>query len=413
MPTTTAAESVAHVALLIALVLAAAKLGGEAAVRLKQSPVLGELLAGMVLGNLPWFPLRDVGANPAVELLTGLEVLILLFQVGLESTVRDVVEVGASALRVALLGTVGSFVAGFVLVSWLMPDASATSRIFVAASITATSVGITARVFKDLGHSRSKEARTILGAAVVDDIIGLIVLALVSGWVRSNVAGAPSLTSSLVWILVKTVGFLAVAILVGGRVAPRLLTAAAGLRAPGAQLAAGLAFCFFLSWAADAMGLAPLVGAFAAGLVLEDHHSARFVARGERSLAQLIEPLSEFLVPIFFVVMGLRADVRVLVQPETLLLAFGLTFAAIVGKLACGLGTPRGVDRLTVAFGMMPRGEVTLIFASLGMTLLVGGAPVLDRRGYSALVTVVILTTILTPPGLKKVFPASEPATAG
>jgi Kef-type K+ transport system membrane component KefB len=399
-----AADSVAHVALLLALVLTAAKLGGEAAVRLKQSPVLGELLAGMLLGNLPWFPLREVGAEPSVELLAGLGVLILLFQVGLESTVRDVAEVGAGAVRVALLGTFGSFLAGFALVSWILPDSTATSRIFVAASITATSIGITARVFKDLGQSRSKEARTILGAAVVDDIIGLVVLALVTGWVKSHIAGGPSVTASLFWILVKTTGFLVVAIFVGGRIAPRLFATAARLRAPGAQLAVGLAFCFLLAWAADAMGLAPLVGAFSAGLVLEDHHSAKFVARGERSLAQLIEPLSEFLVPIFFVVMGLRADMRVLVQPATLLLVVGLTLAAILGKLSCGLGAARGVNRLTVAVGMMPRGEVTLIFASLGLTLASGGLSVLDRSGYSALVSVVILTTILTPPSLKKSF---------
>ena len=391
-PTAPIADSVAHVALLLALVLTLAKVGGEVAVRLKQSAVLGELVAGMILGNLPWPPLREVGANSSVELLAGLGVLILLFQVGLDSTVREVANVGLSAVRVAVLGTAFSFALGYLVVWWLMPDASTASRIFVAAAITATSVGITARVFKDLGGSRSREAHTILGAAVVDDIIGLIVLALEGS----------SVASSLIGILVKTVGFLVAAILVGARLTPRLFTLAARLRAPGAQLAVGLSFCFFLAWAADAMGLAPIVGAFAAGLVLEDNHSATFVARGERSLAQLIEPLSELLVPIFFVVMGLRADVRVLVQPETLLLTLGLTVAAILGKAGAGLGAARGVDRLTVAAGMMPRGEVTLIFASLGMTLVAGDASVLDRRGYSALVTVVILTTLLTPPALKK-----------
>jgi len=152
---------------------------------------------------------------------------------------------------------------------------------------------------------------------------------------------------------------------------------------------------------AHAMGLAPLVGAFAAGLVLEDLHSARFVARGERSLSQQLEPISGFLVPIFFVVMGIRADLRSLLQPGAVLLVVGLTIAAIAGKWIATLGAGHGVNRLAVAAGMMPRGEVTLIFASLGRTLSIDGAPIIGAELYAALVTVVILTTLFTPLALK------------
>ena len=212
---------------------------------------------------------------------------------------RGVLEVGVSAARVALLGTVGSLAAGWALAALLLPGASVGVHVFLGASITATSVGITARVLKDLGQMRSKEGRTILGAAVLDDIMALVVLAVVSGWIAHQAAGTQSLPASLVWILVKTVGFLTVAVVLGTRATPRIFALVAGLRTSGALLAAGLAFCFLLAWAAHVMGLAPLVGAFAAGLVLEDLHSARFVARGERSLAQQLEPLSGFLVPIF------------------------------------------------------------------------------------------------------------------
>ncbi len=397
-------DAFAHVVLLLALVLTVAKIGGELATRIGQPPVLGELLAGMILGNLPIGSLPELGANPYIDMLARLGVLILLFEVGLESTVADVLAVGVAAARVAVLGTVASFVLGFALAFAVAPSARTSTHVFLGAAITATSIGITARVFKDLGKTRTAEARTILGAAVLDDVIGLVILALVSGVMTGRAAGASLSASHLALVLLKTLGFLAIAIVVSMRVTPRLFRLAAQLRTGGVLLAVGLSFCFFLSWASDAMGLAPLVGAFAAGLVLEDAHSAHFVARGERSLAQLVEPLSEFLVPIFFVVMGIRADVRVLFRAETLLLAAALTAAAIVGKLACALGAARGVDRLAVALGMMPRGEVTLIFASLGITLSATGAPALDKQVYSALVTVVIVTTIVTPAALKWTF---------
>jgi Kef-type K+ transport system membrane component KefB len=404
---------VAHVALVLALILVAAKIGGEIAARLHQPPVLGELVAGMILGNLPGLALRGVGADASIDMLSQLGVLLLLFEVGLESTVRGVMEVGAAAARVAALGTIGTFAVGFCAARWLLPGAGAAVHVFLGASITATSIGITARVFKDLGLAQSREARTILGAAVIDDILGLLCLALVSGWIASRAEGASVPSASLAWTMAKTLGFLAAAILIGVRVTPRVFDLAARLRTGGVLLALGLAFCFFLSWAAGAMGLAPLVGAFAAGLVLEELHSARFVARGERSLAELVEPISGFLVPIFFVVMGIRADVRVFAHPATLALAAALTGAAVVGKLACALGVPRSDNRLAVAFGMVPRGEVSLIFANLGLTLRLGDAPVLDTKTYSALVIVVILTTFLAPIALKWSFNRRRGGPAG
>jgi Kef-type K+ transport system membrane component KefB len=394
----TAGDSIAHLGLLVALVLIAAQAGGELATRLKQPSVLGELLAGIALGNLPWRPLGSLASDPEVAMLSQFGVLILLFEVGLEATVRDLLAVGVAAARVAILGTLGSLVAGFGLAALLLPHSSVVTRLFLGGAISATSIGVTARVFKDLGRTKTPEARTILGAAVIDDVIGLLLLALVGGWVARRASGASGGNAlPLLWLLTKTLGFLGAIVAIGSRLTPWLFRLAAHLRTGGTLLALGLTFCFLLSWAADAMGLAPLVGAFAAGLVLEDVHSADFVARGEQSLSQLLEPLSRFLVPIFFVMMGIQADLAVFTHLETLGLTIALTSAAVLGKLACGLGTARGVSRLAVAFGMIPRGEVSLVFASLGLSLNIDGAPLLDRSGYSALVAVVILTTVLTP----------------
>jgi Kef-type K+ transport system membrane component KefB len=396
-------DPIAGVALGLAAILVSAKLAGDLAARLKQPPVLGELLVGMLLGNLGLPVMQGLADDATIDMLSRLGVLILLFEVGLESTVRDVMNVGVAAARVAVLGSLATFGVGFAAARVFARGTDVQGQVFLAAAITATSVGITARVFKDLGRSRDIEARTILGASVLDDILGLVALALVTGWIQGGSSGGPG-ALGVALLVGKTLAFLVIALVVGIRVTPRLFAGAARLRTGGALLAAGLAFCFVLSWAAGAMGLAPLVGAFAAGLILEDLHSARFVARGERSLSELIEPISFFLVPIFFVRMGLRADVRVFLDPGTLVLALTLTLAAVLGKLACAAGAPAGANRFAVGFGMVPRGEVSLVFASLGVSTPHGSGMLLDGRAYSALVSVVILTTVLSPALLKWSF---------
>jgi Kef-type K+ transport system membrane component KefB len=207
---------------------------------------------------------------------------------------------------------------------------------------------------------------------------------------------------SIVALVMKTVGFLVLAVLLGMRFTPAWFRQAARLRTGGALLAMGLCFCFFLSWAASAIGLGALVGAFAAGLVLEDTHSALFVQRGERPLGELLQPMTSFLVPVFFVLVGFRTNLAAIGRPAVFALAAALSVAAVLGKLSCALGVlNRGVSKLTVAAGMIPRGEVTLVFAALGTALQFGQAALLDERGYTAIVTAVIATTLATPPALK------------
>jgi Kef-type K+ transport system membrane component KefB len=390
-------DSVSRLGLSIAVVLLAAKIGGEIASRLKQPSVLGELLVGILLGSLPLSFFRELRADPGLDMLARIGVLVLLFDVGLESTVRDVLGVGAAAIRVALFGSLGTLLCGW-LAAWVaMRDAGRLAQVFVASSITATSIGISARVLKDAGASRSREAHTILGAAVLDDVLGLFVLALVSSTVVRAGAGGAVEPAGIVWLVVKTLTFLAVALAAGVKLSPWIFRAVAQLRTGGTLLATGLSLCFVLAWASDLMGLAPIVGAFAAGLILEDSHSALFVERGEPSLGQRIEPISSWLVPIFFVLMGMRADFHALGDPSTLLLVVALAAAAIAGKFACAAGASVGTDRIAVALGMVPRGEVSLVFANLGLTLRVGGRPLLDAHQYAAIVSVVILTTLVTP----------------
>jgi Kef-type K+ transport system membrane component KefB len=387
----------------LTVIVAAAIVGGHLAARAGQPPVLGELLAGVVLGSLPGLgAVHFIASDPFVDILARVGMLLLLFEVGLELSVGDLFLVGASSLVVAVVGTAASLVIGTATAVVLMPGKPLAVCLFLGAAITATSVGITARVLRDMRASRSNEAKIILGAAVVDDVLALVVLGAVTVWATAAPGAVASQTTTIAALVMKTVDFLVLAVLLGAKFTPGWFRRAARLRTSGALLAVGLCFCFFLSWAATAIGLAALVGAFAAGLVLEDSHSELFVRRGERPLGELLQPMTSFLVPLFFVLVGFRMNVGVFAHPDLLALSGALTVAAILGKLACAGGVlHRGVNRLGVAFGMMPRGEVTLVFAALGSTLRAGNAPLLDERGYAALVTVVILTTLVTPPALK------------
>jgi Kef-type K+ transport system membrane component KefB len=285
---------------------------------------------------------------------------------------------------------------------WLLPGSSAYEHAFIGTVLCATSVGITARVFKDLGRVQTQEARIVLGAAVIDDVLGLLVLAVVAAVATAADRGKALSGIEIGVTVTKAVVFVVGAIALGRLLSPRLFRTASRLRARGVLVAVGLGFCFVLSWLADEVGLAPIVGAFAAGLVLEEVHSREFTGRGERALDQLIEPISHFLVPIFFVLMGVRTDLFALAKPQILGLAAAITLAAIVGKQICGLAVlEKGVDRVFVGLGMIPRGEVGLVVASIGQQLSVRGEPMIDSATFSAVVIMVMVTTLLTPPLLK------------
>jgi Na+:H+ antiporter len=399
------ADPLAPVVAGLAILLLAGKLGGELATRLKQPAVLGELVAGIVLGNLSFggvAPFHSLARNETIEVLAGIGALILLFEVGVESTVGQMLKVGLTSLFVAVLGVVVPFALGWGVGTWLMPDASPFLHAFLGATLCATSVGITARVLQDLGASRGPEARIILGAAVIDDVLGLIILGAVSGAITAAAQGVPFSMVSVAKTTGAAAGFLIGALVLGVTMAPRLFTLASMLQVRGVLVTVSLSFCFLLAWASNLIGLAPIIGAFAAGLVLEDVHFKDFVHRGERSLEDLLRPISDFLVPVFFVLMGLRTDLSAFAEPGALGLAAALIVVAIIGKQACALGvTAPGVNRMAVGIGMIPRGEVGLIFANVGTGLTLNGAPIVSPSTFSSVVAMVIVTTVVTPTALK------------
>src|SRR5262245_3024815 len=388
----------------LVLILFGAKLGGALFVRMKQSAVLGELLAGVVVGNLGLVGvhgLEHVRDLQAIDVLAEIGVLFLLFEVGLGSDLGRMLAVGASACVVAVLGVVAPMVLGFGVTLAFFPQHSHLADWFVGASLCATSVGITARVLADLGKVESREGRIILGAAVIDDVLGLMVLAVVAGVIQAADRARAFDALAVLGIVGKSIAFLAAALVVGRWLSARAFGLASRLEGDGLLLATALVFCFGLAWLAGLAGLAPIVGAFAAGLVLDEVHYRDLRDRDHRhrSIGELLEPLSTFLVPVFFVLMGMRVDLRAFARVEVLGFAAVLTLVAVLGKQACSLGVlEKGCDRIAVGLGMIPRGEVGLIFASIGVTLTLAGERVVTPEIYSAVVMMVAITTLITPP---------------
>ncbi|GIW82463.1 MAG: Na+/H+-exchanging protein [Gemmatales bacterium] len=410
-------DPIAKILLAIALVLLLAKLAGDLFERLQMPAVLGELSVGILLGNFMLLtgspileflhaPTDSLSSDPyspgaILKMLAGIGVVLLLFEVGLESTVADMMSVGMSSLLVAVLGVITPFGLGWLVSSLIIPDAGWQVHVFIGATLCATSVGITARVLKDLGQSQRREAQIILGAAVIDDVLGLLVLAIVAGIIQQGIANLDVM--GLLKIIVLAFGFLAGAVFLGTRLVARpVFKVASYLKGHGLLVVAALVVCFGFSWLASLVGLAPIVGAFAAGLILEKVHYRELGEKENHELEEALAPLTSVFVPIFFVQMGIQVDLRSFAEPSVWGLAIAITIAAILGKQACAFGVREsGLNTTAVGLGMIPRGEVGLIFADQGRQLLVNGLPVVDTNTYSATIVMVLITTMATPPLLK------------
>ncbi len=376
--------------LLVGLVVIwlAAKLGGEGLERVGQPAVLGELLAGILIGP---GVLGLVHLSPVFMALAEVGVVLLLFEIGLESDLEELLRAGLQSTVVAAVGVLCPLALGFGLASlWGMPTLPA---VFIGATLTATSVGITARVLSDLGRLQDPAAQVVLGAAVVDDVLGLALLAVVSGLAATgtlSMAGAGL-------ILAKAITFLVLAIGLGIRYSPVLLAWVGQMRVRGSLIVYAIVFCVLLAAAAERSGLAAIIGAFAAGLIL---------AKTERRahIEEQIKPVADLFVPIFFVAVGMQVQ-PALLNPVArssagLPLSLALTSVAIGSKLLAGLGVyQRGVDRWRVGVGMIPRGEVGLIFAGIGKATGTIGEGV-----YAAIVAMVVVTTLVAPPWLKALY---------
>jgi Kef-type K+ transport system membrane component KefB len=373
---------VAELLVQVALMLLFAKVGAELAERIGVPAVIGEIVAGLVLGPslLDWVHLGDT-----VRFLAEFGVILLLVQVGMEMDLAEMRRVGSSAVAVAVAGVGLPMALGFGAATAF--GESTNTALFLGAALAATSVGITARTLGDLRMLASVEARIVLGAAVVDDILGLVILTVV---VRIVEEGSLDALAALELLGVAVV-FLVVLTAVGVRLAPpafRWLHRNA--RSSGALEVAALVLTLGFAVLAHEVELAVIIGAFVAGLALG---RTRQSERIERDLS----PLANFFVPIFFVSVGLEVDVTSMADGAVLALAGALLAAGVVGKLAGGvLVRQRGVDRLLVGIGMIPRGEVGLIFATIGLS-----TGVLDEQLYAALLVVVLVTTVATPPAIR------------
>jgi Kef-type K+ transport system membrane component KefB len=408
---------------------------GALATRIGQPAVLGELLAGVLLGAFAFIPffhgIEELKRREFIAGIAEIGVILLLFRTGLESNVNEMKRIGAKAFLVAVLGVILPFAGGFYAGRWLIPGQSFATYLFIGATLTATSVGITARVFKDLGVLKSKEARIVLGAAVFDDVFGLIVLTVVTGiaWGRYFSIGTIGLLS------LKAFVFLIGSVMLGQLLAPifgAFFSSVHNTREM--ETAVALFFCGAFAYGASALaGLTPIVGAFAAGLVLDPVHFTRFVAprfalytrnwtarmegneelkREMNALAHqaehahvenLIERLSGFFIPIFFVYTGLQVNLRTFTDLNTLGVALVLTLVAFLGKIACGYAAGKDTNRNIIGFGMVPRGEVGLIFANVGKSL-----GVVSDNVFTAIIIVVILTTLLTLPIMSTLIKRQE-----
>ena len=384
--------SVERFLLLLAVILISAKVLGELAERIGQPAVIGELLAGVLLGpSVAGFVDPSL---PSLHLIAEIGVVLLLFGIGLETDLKRLLSVGPAAFTVAVVGVLLPFVFGYGVSRAL--GIAVLPAIVIGAALTATSVGITARVFSDLGELKSPEGQIVLGAAVIDDVIGLVILAVVS----DLVAGKSPSVLGVARATAVAFGFLAGAVLIGRLVVPWLFRLIARTSKEHTLATMALALAFVLGVLASRVGSALIVGAFAAGLVLAPTEHASVIERG-------IVRLANVFVPIFFVAVGAAVDVRTFGSREVVIVGVALTAVAIVGKFAAGWAPVWVRARKTlIGVGMIPRGEVGLIFAQTGLA-----AGVLNAGEYSALMLMVLVTTFMAPPLLRRLLTTSEAKT--
>ncbi|HEY9764688.1 MAG TPA: cation:proton antiporter [Trichocoleus sp.] len=422
----------ASVLLSLVVIYFSAKLGGEICARINLPPVLGELVAGVVVGisalHLVVFPgeaageassllMKLVGLTSGLEpagifsvfrsesevisVLAELGVVILLFEIGLESDLKELIRVGPQAAVVAVVGVAVPFAAGTagLIALFGVPTIPA---VFAGAALTATSIGITAKVLAELQRLSSREGQIIIGAAVLDDVLGIIVLAVVASLAKTGEIQI----ANVIYLIIGATIFLVGSIFLGRLFSPYFVAVVDQLRTRGQVIISSLIFAFVLSYVAAAIQLEAILGAFAAGLILAETSK-------RKELEEQISPIADILVPIFFVTVGARTDIGVLnpldpANREGLIIASFLVVVAILGKVVTGFvvfGQP-GINRLAVGVGMIPRGEVGLVFAGVG-----SASGVLSESLDAAIIVMVILTTFLAPPLLRVVF-RDEPEVA-
>lgn len=378
------------------IVFLTAQVGAEVAQRLKMPSVVGQIVAGAIIGPsvLGWIQI-----NEPLEVLAEIGAVLLLFSIGLETRVDDLKRVGRLATLVGVIGVIVPFVMGAV---WARSSGFPTSKaVFIAAAFVATSVGITARVLQELKVLNRLESRIILGAAVIDDILAMLLLGFVSALQVGN--GVNVL--GLILVAAQAIGFVVLIAVFGTRLMRRASNVVEKPVDPLSPLTISLVLCLGLAVAASHIGLAAIIGAFLAGMVAGE-------IRQRQTLEHQLQPIAAFLVPFFFVVTGANVQVSQFGSVSTLLtLLLVVTLAAVSKLIGCGLGAWSLGRRkaLIVGVGMMPRGEVGIIVASLGKQ-----AGVFNDTIFALLIAMSLITSIIAPPILRILFKRekTDPQTA-
>ena len=397
---------------LLAMLWVAAKIGGELAVRFRLPTVAGQLIMGVALAALteffPGFP--NVIESYEANVLAHIGIVVLMFVVGLESSVSQLLNVGWASFRVALMGVIAPTLLGFAGSYLLLPGASFAVHLFIGACLSVTSTSITMQVMREKGVSKSKSGRIIVGAAIIDDILGLLLLAAVSGIAISSAAdAAASAIGDPLWrqlgkVLGMTALFIAFALMVGQWVSPRIFKLASRFRSEELLLPLALAFAFLLAYLGSLVGLAAIVGACAAGLVLEHSHVVLLQERETHTLEEMLHPFVMTLAPFFFVLTGAKVEISALLRPSTLILIIVLAIAGIAGKYLCSYVAGRGLNSPIIGWGMVPRGEVGLIFVAVGRDIKINGASFLSSDIQAGMLGAILLATIVGPIGLGRVM---------
>ncbi|MDR0956359.1 MAG: cation:proton antiporter [Endomicrobium sp.] len=370
----------------LAIILLFAKIFGEIALKFGQSAIIGELIAGIFIGPSI---LGLVHETSILASISEIGAIILLFEVGLSTDVKEFLKVGGWAVVVAIVGVVVPYFLGYLI--FLYFGFSNMQSIFAGAVLTATSVGITARVFMDLKCLETKEAKIVLGAAVVDDVIGLAVLAIVLKLIQ----GDNVTLGTVLFISGIAITFLILSIVIGILIVPKVFKIISKMKQAHVIFIMGVIVCFIVSAFSTKVGLAPIVGAFIAGLILS-------TTKESEEINIDIKPVYAFFVPIFFVLMGTNVDIStfnpfVVANKEIFVLTIILFIFAFVGKVVAGFAVlKKNVNKILIGVSMVPRGEVGLIFADIGLKNNVFGL-----KNYSSLVAVIMLTTFVTPVILK------------
>jgi Na+:H+ antiporter len=377
-------QTFAHLLLVLAAVLLTTRALSALAEKFGQPAILGELVGGILLGASA-LGILDPN-DPAIHMLSQLGLLILLFEIGLATDLGALAKVGGTATVIAVVGVVLPFVFGYAALAAM--GIGGVAAIVCAAALTATSIGISTRVLAELGFLQTREGRVVLGAAVLDDIIGLVILSVIA----SFAAGAAITTTGIVRTSAVAFGFVVITLFVGGFVVPPLFRAAKRLRSPTTIAVLGLTFAFALAALAGLLGSAIIVGAFVAGVLLNG-------IQQRDEILGFAAPVGSLLTPIFFAVVGASVDLRALVEPRTLLITVVLLAAGGIGKLiAAYVPVWFKGNKALIGTAMLPRGEVELIVAQTGLAI---GA--LDASLFGAITLMVLLTTLLSPPLIQAV----------